>query len=104
MRALFASDSFSIGGHLAMDAISSCYVISNVPFAVFVSDVASSGIKRQLQQLHQLLSIALPAFADYLNSHDSGNLYFCFRWLLIWFKREFSFEDTKRLWEVYICF
>ena len=30
---------------------------------------------------------------------ESGNLYFCFRWLLIWFKREFSFPDTCTLWE-----
>ncbi|OQR80354.1 TBC1 domain family member 15 isoform 2 [Tropilaelaps mercedesae] len=63
-------------------------------------DQRQLGIKRQLQQLHQLLSVVLPSFAVYLDNHDSGNLYFCFRWLLIWFKREFSFEDTKRLWEV----
>ena len=36
----------------------------------------------------------------YLENHDSGNLYFCFRWLLIHFKREFSFPDIMRLWEV----
>ncbi|XP_022659245.1 TBC1 domain family member 17-like [Varroa destructor] len=58
------------------------------------------GIKRQLIQLHQLLSVATPSFTEYLDNHESGNLYFCFRWLLIWFKREFNFEDTKRLWEV----
>ncbi|XP_015747685.1 PREDICTED: TBC1 domain family member 17-like [Acropora digitifera] len=31
--------------------------------------------------------------------HDSGNMYFCFRWLLITFKREFSFPDIMLLWE-----
>lgn len=35
-----------------------------------------------------------------LDSQDSGSLCFCFRWLLIWFKREFSFEDILTLWEV----
>ncbi|XP_044305765.1 TBC1 domain family member 15 isoform X2 [Varanus komodoensis] len=35
-----------------------------------------------------------------LESQDSGYLYFCFRWLLIRFKREFSFPDILRLWEV----
>lgn len=30
-------------------------------------------------------------------------MYFCFRWLLIWFKREFKFEDIKQLWDVLIC-
>lgn len=34
------------------------------------------------------------------DSQDSGSLCFCFRWLLIWFKREFSFEDILSLWEV----
>ncbi|XP_003744067.2 TBC1 domain family member 17 [Galendromus occidentalis] len=63
-------------------------------------DQRQLGIKRQLVELHQLLSVAMPSFTQYLDDHDSGNLYFCFRWLLIWFKREFAFEDTKRLWEV----
>ncbi|GAA6077859.1 TBC1 domain family member 17 isoform X1, partial [Tachysurus ichikawai] len=33
-------------------------------------------------------------------SQDSGSLCFCFRWLLIWYKREFSFDDILHLWEV----
>ena len=37
-------------------------------------------------------------FAD---AHDSSNMYFAFRWLLIVFKREFSFTDIMRLWEVF---
>lgn len=37
-------------------------------------------------------------------SQDSGYLYFCFRWLLIRFKREFSFQDVLRLWEVSLLF
>ncbi len=39
-------------------------------------------------------------FFSLLDSQDSGSLCFCFRWLLIWFKREFSFEDILSLWEV----
>lgn len=27
-------------------------------------------------------------------------MFFCFRWLLVWFKREFSQEDIMTLWEV----
>lgn len=37
-------------------------------------------------------------------SQDSGFLYFCFRWLLIRFKRELSFQDVLRLWEVSFFF
>lgn len=28
-------------------------------------------------------------------------MYFCFRWVLIQFKREFSFQNIQRLWEVF---
>ena len=31
---------------------------------------------------------------------DALNLFFCFRWVLIAFKREFAFDDVLRLWEV----
>jgi hypothetical protein len=31
---------------------------------------------------------------------DSLNLFFCFRWILIAFKREFAFPQVIRLWEV----
>ena len=41
-------------------------------------------------------------FVFFTESHDSGNFYFCFRWILILFKREFSFPDVQRLWEVRI--
>jgi len=32
---------------------------------------------------------------------ESSNLYFCFRWLLILFKREFRFHEIMQLWEVF---
>jgi hypothetical protein len=31
---------------------------------------------------------------------EALNLFFCFRWVLIAFKREFSFNEVLRLWEV----
>ncbi|GLV33154.1 TBC1 domain family member 15/17 [Carabus blaptoides fortunei] len=62
-------------------------------------DMDQAGMKEQLQQLHTLLSFAEPELACYLNRHDSGNMFFCFRWLLVWFKREFSQDDIMRLWE-----
>lgn len=58
------------------------------------------GMKRQLIQLSTLLRLLDSGFCSYLESQDSGYLYFCFRWLLIRFKREFSFQDILRLWEV----
>ncbi|KAM9352515.1 TBC1 domain family member 15 isoform 2-T2 [Symphorus nematophorus] len=58
------------------------------------------GMKTQLIQLSALLRLLDLAFWNYLESQDSGYLYFCFRWLLIRFKRELSFQDVLRLWEV----
>ena len=42
------------------------------------------------------------AFVSLADSQESSNLYFCFRWLLICFKREFSMDNTLVLWEVRI--
>ncbi|XP_069760155.1 TBC1 domain family member 15 [Narcine bancroftii] len=58
------------------------------------------GMKTELSQLSTLLKLLDVGFWNYLESQESGYLYFCFRWLLIRFKREFSFQDTLRLWEV----
>ncbi|KAL0993317.1 hypothetical protein UPYG_G00106050 [Umbra pygmaea] len=61
---------------------------------------SQEAMKQQLLQLTLLLRALDPELLDYLDSQDSGSLCFCFRWLLIWFKREFSFEDILSLWEV----
>ncbi|XP_034443027.1 TBC1 domain family member 15 isoform X1 [Hippoglossus hippoglossus] len=58
------------------------------------------GMKTQLLQLSSLLRLLDLSFWNYLECQDSGYLYFCFRWLLIRFKRELSFQDVLRLWEV----
>nr|DBA31137.1 TPA: hypothetical protein GDO54_007034 [Pyxicephalus adspersus] len=57
------------------------------------------GMKMQLVQLSTLLRLLDSGFCSYLESKDSGYLYFCFRWLLIRFKREFSFHDIHQMWE-----
>uniref|UniRef100_A0A4W3GGI5 TBC1 domain family member 15 n=1 Tax=Callorhinchus milii TaxID=7868 RepID=A0A4W3GGI5_CALMI len=58
------------------------------------------GMKTELVQLSTLLKLLDLGFWNYLESQESGYLYFCFRWLLIRFKRELTFQDTLRLWEV----
>lgn len=62
--------------------------------------VGQEEMKHQMAEIHKLMQFVDPEFCSYLESHDSGNFYFCFRWLLIFFKREFTFSDTMRLWEV----
>lgn len=75
-------------------------------FVGFMDKVCSNfefdqaGMKQQLQQLYCLLSVTVPDLATYLERHDSDNMFFCFRWLLVLFKREFPYQDIMRLWEV----
>jgi hypothetical protein len=57
-------------------------------------------IKQQLSNLKSLLEIINPRLTNYLESHESDHMYFCFRWILVAFKREFSFDDIMYLWEV----
>lgn len=63
-------------------------------------DMDQAGMKRQLQDLNNLLAIANPRLQSYFTEHKSENMYFCFRWLLVWFKREFTNDDIYELWEV----
>jgi hypothetical protein len=59
-----------------------------------------SGMKQQLSTLQQLIGVMDPELYRHLEKADGLNLFFCFRWILIAFKREFPFEDVLRLWEV----
>ncbi|GMK56206.1 hypothetical protein CspeluHIS016_0300460 [Cutaneotrichosporon spelunceum] len=59
-----------------------------------------SGMRRQLSTLQQLIALMDPELHAHLDRTGSLNLFFCFRWILIAFKREFQFETVIRLWEV----
>nr|XP_034174028.1 TBC1 domain family member 15 isoform X2 [Osmia lignaria] len=63
-------------------------------------EMDQAGMKAQLCQLYNLLSTTDPQLAHYLNRHESGNMFFCFRWLLVLFKREFNAVDIMKLWEI----
>ncbi|KAK7043623.1 GTPase activating protein [Paramarasmius palmivorus] len=59
-----------------------------------------SGMKKQLLTLQQLIGVMDPELYRHFEKADGLNLFFCFRWVLIAFKREFQFEDVLSLWEV----
>lgn len=63
-------------------------------------DEDQAGMKNQLSKLRTLMEFSNPKLFKYLRQHDSDNMYFCFRWLLVWFKREFTHDDILELWEV----
>lgn len=60
-----------------------------------------SGIRDQMICMVDLCQFMLPRFAEHLNKCDSSNLFFCFRMLIVWFKREFSFKDICSIWEIF---
>ncbi|XP_068146402.1 uncharacterized protein Tbc1d15-17 [Drosophila tropicalis] len=62
-------------------------------------DMDQAGMKSQFAQLRRLIEFANAPLFGYMRTHDSDNMYFCFRWLLVWYKRELSNEDVLKLWE-----
>lgn len=55
---------------------------------------------RQLKTLNALIKFMDPQLHKHLEETETINLFFCFRWLLVWFKREFEWEDVIELWEI----
>ncbi|KAL9653497.1 hypothetical protein ABK040_002130 [Willaertia magna] len=62
-------------------------------------EVNSVGMESQLMSLCSLIKFLDNDFYNYLHDNEATNLFFCFRWILVLFKREFDFEDIKKLWE-----
>ncbi|CAO3677177.1 unnamed protein product [Rhizopus stolonifer] len=62
--------------------------------------IDQSGMLSQLKLLNDLIQFMDPALYKRFEETESTHLFFCFRWLLVWFKREFEWEDVIELWEV----
>uniref|UniRef100_A0A6B2L8H4 Rab-GAP TBC domain-containing protein n=1 Tax=Arcella intermedia TaxID=1963864 RepID=A0A6B2L8H4_9EUKA len=58
-----------------------------------------NGILTQLEKLRKLMSFLDPQFYKYLGDIDALKFFFVYRWILIVFRREFSLEQVKILWE-----
>jgi TBC1 domain family member 15 len=59
-----------------------------------------TGMRRQLITLKQLTQLMIPKLYIHLQKSGSDEFFFLFRQLLVWFKREFSWDDVCLLWEV----
>lgn len=59
-----------------------------------------NGMHSQLFALSKLVELLDAPLHNYFKQNDCLNYFFCFRWILIQFKREFEYEKTLRLWEV----
>lgn len=63
----------------------------------YVAD--QSGMRHELLLLQRLVAVLCPRLYAYLQQIDGLNLFFCFRWLLVCFKREFALDDVMRIWD-----
>lgn len=63
----------------------------------FVRD--QSGMKQQMLVLNELVQFMLPKLFRHLEKCESTDLFFFFRMLLVWFKREFDWDRVNTLWE-----
>ncbi|KFK26862.1 hypothetical protein AALP_AA8G303600 [Arabis alpina] len=59
-----------------------------------------NGMHTQLFALSKLVELLDLPLHNYFKQNDCLNYFFCFRWILIQFKREFEYEKTMLLWEV----
>ncbi|KAK8926219.1 hypothetical protein KSP39_PZI018201 [Platanthera zijinensis] len=59
-----------------------------------------SGMHSQLFALSKLVELLDHPLHNFLKQADCLNYFFCFRWILIQFKREFEYEKIMHLWEV----
>ncbi|EIE81059.1 hypothetical protein RO3G_05764 [Rhizopus delemar RA 99-880] len=59
-----------------------------------------SGMHAQLKTLNCLIEFMDPVLYKRFQEIEITDLFFCFRWLLVWFKREFEWDDVLQLWEV----
>eukprot|EP00039_Didymoeca_costata_P028524 m.21341 g.21341 ORF g.21341 m.21341 type:complete len:474 (+) comp7116_c0_seq1:153-1574(+) len=64
------------------------------------ADFMAKGMMEKLESLRELLAFMDPDILEHFQKIDAGDMVFCHRWLLLTFKREFSFEDAVRLFEI----
>ena len=55
----------------------------------------SSSMNLQLAALERLLQLVDPDLHAFIEAADSSNYFFCYRWLLVHFKREFTFDEVR---------
>jgi len=56
-------------------------------------------MRLQLLTLDHLVQLVDPKLYLHLQQADSTNFFFFFRMLLVWYKREFAWDDVLGLWE-----
>ncbi|XP_070178626.1 TBC1 domain family member 15-like [Littorina saxatilis] len=64
------------------------------------NDFMEEGMVHKIDLVRHLLTETDSHLLHQLETQELGNLFFCHRWLLLGFKREFSFQDSLRCFEI----
>eukprot|EP00798_Chlamydomonas_sp_ICE-L_P015220 gene15220-21299_t len=62
-------------------------------------DCDQQGMHAQLLAVRKLMQVLDPQLHAHFEANDALNYYFCFRWLLVGFKREFKSDEVAHVWE-----
>ena len=76
-----------------------CYVSYLVQRANFQME-GPTGVMDQLQSLWHILQLTDKDIFSHLSRIGAESLHFAFRMLLVLFRRELSFNEALRMWEV----
>ncbi|RKP20432.1 RabGAP/TBC, partial [Rozella allomycis CSF55] len=57
-------------------------------------------MQHHLDKVTHIVSLVDPQLHNHFERIGASHYFFCFRWLLVWFKREFDFHDVLYLWEI----
>ncbi|ESO90957.1 hypothetical protein LOTGIDRAFT_122298, partial [Lottia gigantea] len=63
-------------------------------------DFMEVGMVKKIELVKMLLGEIDNSLLHHFECHDMGNLFFCHRWLLLGFKREFTFQDSLKCFEI----
>ncbi|KAJ3379253.1 Cullin-4B [Lobulomyces angularis] len=62
-------------------------------------DEDGEGIQGHLEKTGSILKLYQPRIYNHLRSIDCLNLFICYRWYLVLFRREFNYDDILLIWE-----
>ncbi|KAK4471179.1 hypothetical protein MN116_005571 [Schistosoma mekongi] len=71
---------------------------------LFAKETATIYMDEKFDHIKALIQILDPQLISHLQKFsDFTHFYFCYRWFLLDFKREFTYEDVFQIWEVILC-
>ncbi|TPP67283.1 Small G protein signaling modulator 1 [Fasciola gigantica] len=71
---------------------------------LYCSSTSSVQMDRQFASLRALVQVMDPELNAHIQMYgDFTHFYFCYRWFLLDFKREFKYGDVFRVWETLIA-